>query len=127
MSQPLCGAKTRVGGTCRYPAMLGGARCRRHGGAIKRVRAAAQRRLAEEKAAKVVLGMALVPVTDPVACLRELTAETLAVKDVLLARVAQLQGDIRYKGATGEQVRAELTAYERAAERVVDCSPTLRS
>jgi hypothetical protein len=74
--------------------------------------------LAEAKAAKTIMGMELEPVTDPVAALRELAAETLALKAVLLQRVAALQGELRYEGRAGqEQTRAELSAYEHAAER----------
>jgi uncharacterized protein YjcR len=32
-ASPRCGAKTRVGGACRSPAVRGNKRCRTHGGA----------------------------------------------------------------------------------------------
>lgn len=34
-ASPRCGAKTRAGGTCHAPAMLGKMRCRMHGGALR--------------------------------------------------------------------------------------------
>lgn len=33
LASPRCGAKTRCGGACRSPAVLGKKRCRMHGGA----------------------------------------------------------------------------------------------
>jgi hypothetical protein len=41
-----CGARTREGGTCHNRPMLGGARCRMHGGASPQARAKAAERLA---------------------------------------------------------------------------------
>ncbi|MFF7690572.1 HGGxSTG domain-containing protein [Streptomyces syringium] len=43
---PACGARRRDGQPCRNAPMLGGERCRMHGGAAAQVRAAAGRRLA---------------------------------------------------------------------------------
>lgn len=96
--------------------MYGQRRCRRHGGSTPSHLAAGQRRLAEAKAAKTIMGLELEPVTDPIAALQTLAGETLALKAVLLQRVADLS-ELRYEGRAGEAVRGELQAYEHAAER----------
>lgn len=114
--QPLCGAKTRAGGTCAQRAMFGGARCRYHGGAIKRVRAAAQRRLAEQKATRAIEREGIAPLGDPVEMLRSLAAEAVALKDYFSGRLRELEA-LRYQGNTGEQLRSEVALYERALDR----------
>lgn len=118
MAQPLCGARRRDGGTCTYKAMLGGTRCRRHGGAIPSVRAAAKRRLAEQAATRAVEREGIAPLGDPVEMLRELAAEAIGLKDFFAARLAALE-ELRYQGAgqAGEQLRAEVALYERALDR----------
>ena len=50
----VCGAATRNGGTCRNPPMLGGTRCRMHGGAAPQVRAKAA---AEQQQARAADGL----------------------------------------------------------------------
>lgn len=45
-NRPICGARTRDGGSCKQPAMRGGLRCRMHGGASPQARRAAKLRLA---------------------------------------------------------------------------------
>lgn len=116
MAQPLCGAKTRAGGSCTYLAMVGGTRCRRHGGAAKQVRAAAARRVAEAKATQAIQREHLSPVDDPIAALRELAAEALGVKRYFAERVNQLE-QLRYQAGAGEQVRGELLLYGQAFDR----------
>lgn len=116
MSQPLCGAKTRVGGTCTYPAMLGGVRCRRHGGATPQVKAASARRLAESRALKAVRREGVAPVGDPIAALRELASEAVGLKSHFAAQLKALE-QLRYEGHSGEQLRAEVALYERALDR----------
>ncbi|MGC2295308.1 MAG: hypothetical protein WA695_01255 [Candidatus Dormiibacterota bacterium] len=98
--------------------MLGQVRCRRHGGALKRSRAAAQRRLAEAKATKAIAREKLTPVDDPIGALRELAAEAIALKRYFGERVAALQS-VRYEGhgGAGEQVRAEMTLFGQMFDR----------
>lgn len=75
MSQPLCGAKRRDGGTCTYKAMLGQTRCHLHGGATLSHLAAAQRRLAEERARKMLHLWATDPGQEPLDPFKALVAE----------------------------------------------------
>ena len=118
MSQALCGAKTRSGGTCRQPRMLGARRCRMHGSAAPRARAAAQRRMAEQKALQAVEGAGVAPLGDPVEQLRELASEALRLKDYFAERLEALES-LRYMahGTGGEQLRSEVALYERALDR----------
>lgn len=116
MSQPPCGAKTRVGGTCKYPAMMGGSRCNCHGGSAPRAKAAAARRLAEAKATKAIQREGIAPLGDPVELLRQLAAEAVALKDYFSDRLRELES-LRYQGNTGEQLRSEVALYERALDR----------
>ena len=48
VSQPRCGARNRKGEPCSQPALYGGRVCRFHGGWAPQVRAAGERRLAED-------------------------------------------------------------------------------
>ena len=69
-SRATCGAKTRDGDPCRNPPMSGATRCRMHGGATPRGRAAAERRLAEAEAARHVTAFgARTDITAPEALL----------------------------------------------------------
>jgi hypothetical protein len=96
--------------------MLNQKRCRFHGGRSPQALAAATRRMAESRATAAIDREGLRPVNDPISALRELAAEAMSVKDFFAARVAALE-QLRYEGHAGEQVRAELTAYERALDR----------
>ena len=114
--QPLCGARTRVGGACRYPAMMGQRRCRKHGGSTPRGLAAGARRLAEQKATKSLSREGIEPIGDPVELLRGLASEALALKDHFASRLRALEA-LRYEGNTGEQLRSEVSLFERALDR----------
>ena len=116
MSQPLCGAKTRAGGSCTYRAMMGQKRCRRHGGSSPRGLAAGARRLAEERATRSVHREGIEPIGDPVELLRGLASEAVSLKDHFSARLKALE-QIRYEGNSGEQLRSEVALYERALDR----------
>ena len=120
----VCGAKTRAGGECGHWAMAGGRRCRMHGGASPHVRAAAQRRVAEAKATKVIAREKLAPVDDPIRALRELAAEALAVKAYFGDRVNALE-QLRYQAGAGEQVRGELILYGQAFDRAAKLCESL--
>jgi hypothetical protein len=96
--------------------MVGQMRCRFHGGKSPQALAAAQRRLAVERATRAIDREQLPPVNDPVAVLQALASEALALKDYFAQRVRALE-ELRYKGGAGEQVRGELLLYERALDR----------
>lgn len=97
-----------------------------HGGSAPQVKAKAQERVAEEEARRTlgklsrVLGPAE-PVQNPLLELSKIAGEALRWKQVIAERVAELE-QLRYQGAGGEQVRAEIALFERALDR---CSTVL--
>lgn len=94
-SRATCGAKTRDGDPCRNPPMSGATRCRMHGGATPRGRAAAERRLAEAEAVRHVTAFgARTDVTAPEALL-ELVQSKAAEVAYWDGRVAELGDDER--------------------------------
>lgn len=48
----------------------------------------------------------------------DLVSETRWWMDRMAESVEALRGEMRYDGAAGEQIRAEITLYERAADRL---------
>lgn len=113
-----CGARCRDGTACSNPPMRGGERCRMHGGASPRARAAAERRQVEGQARTVLAELGVTPVDDPLAQLLRLAGEVLAWQRATAALVNQLD-HIRYQGGSGEQLRAEVQLYERSMDRAV--------
>ena len=94
-SRATCGAKTRDGDPCRNPPMSGATRCRMHGGATPRGRAAAERRLAEAEAVRRVTAFgARTDITAPEALL-ELVQSKAAEVAYWDGRVAELSDDAR--------------------------------
>src|SRR5258708_4034984 len=112
---------------CRYPPAEGATVCRWHGGNAPQVRAAAQRRVAEAKAQKVMaeelLKLNIQPLGDPLTALQQLGGEILAWKNLAAARVAKLR-DMGYSNEYGEQIKAEVVIFERAMDR---CAAVLAS
>lgn len=106
---------------CKLWAIRGLELCRRHGGASAIMRAAGERRVAEEKIDKKARSLALRldidPVDNPLQALALHIGEEVRLKDAFESLVRELE-EIRYKGAAGEQIRAEITLYERALDRV---------
>ena len=94
-SRATCGAKTRDGDPCRNPPMSGATRCRMHGGATPRGRAAAERRLAEAEAVRQVTAFgARTDITAPEALLELVQAKAAEVA-YWDGRVAELSDDAR--------------------------------
>lgn len=106
---------------CKLWAMKGLTVCYRHGGSNPTTRAAGERRVAEEKVLKKARQLAslfdVTPVDNPLEALAQHVGEEIRLKDMLALIVADLE-ELRYKGAVGEQIRAEITLYERALDRV---------
>lgn len=89
-----------------------------HGGSAPQVRAAAKRRLAEDKIRRSLDEVEVREIDNPLAELQRLTAEVVTWKDVLAAHVANLTDRMRYTDEKGgEQLRAEVALYERAMDR----------
>jgi hypothetical protein len=106
---------------CKLWAIAGLTVCYRHGGSNRYMRAAGERRVAEDKVEKKARALALRldinPVDNPLQALAQHIGEEVRFKDALLKLVQDLE-EIRYKGAAGEQIRAEITLYERALDRI---------
>ena len=119
---PVCGAKKRQGtGSCRQVAgfgtdHVGHGPCKFQGGSTPTVSRGAHRQAAQAKAHALVAAEGLEPVTDPIAVMTMLAAESIALVVAFRAMVADLD-DYRYSTKTGEQLRAEVALYERALDR----------
>lgn len=98
----------------RYP-VKGSTVCPTHGGKAPQVKAAADRRIAEEKLRKVVGRLTAEPVTNPWKKLQELSGKAQAWMDVCEQHMAELER-LRYSTEGGEQIRGEVVLFERALE-----------
>lgn len=130
---PGCKAHNNRGEPCGNQPVKGSKVCRSHGGASPRGKAAALVARTEAETAKVVSRWLkdAPPLTDPLSALLDLGRETVAFKDELRAKVDELDGvwsywtDREWHNADGipirteavENLRATLTAYERALDR----------
>lgn len=120
--------RTTTGRRCRKPRTPGTTICATHGSKAPQVKAAAERRLATQAvqadAAAILANQGLTGVANPYEALSKLAAELLALKDAWAARVNALGDQIRFRSVQGtEQLRSEITAYERAlvmAARVLE-------
>ncbi|MEV4438508.1 hypothetical protein AB0K09_05715 [Streptomyces sp. NPDC049577] len=112
--------RSRDGERCENWALQNMTVCRYHGGGTARSKAAAERRQAEAaveaQARKTLAALGAAPVDNPLVALSELAGEILAFKTALAERVNELSS-IRYSTDHGEQIRAEVTLYERAMDR----------
>lgn len=116
--KPRCSGKTKRGPCQNFP-IHGATVCRTHGGAIKRVREAAARRVAEEKIqgklARLVERGALID--NPLLELQKLATEAVLWKDVMAGEVAKLK-EYRYQDHKGaEQLHSAVVVFERALDR----------
>lgn len=114
-----CTAKRHDGQPCRARAIKGGRVCFKHGGNLPRVKEAGRFRLRRDKAQQEALERLRAEKAGRVETINEmdrLAAEAIAFKDVVREHLEELE-EIRYKGNTGEQLRAEVALYERALDR----------
>ncbi len=96
-----------------------------HGGASPQARAAAERRLLEADASRLLAELDVAPVGDPLAGLLKLAGQVLAWQESTAALVNALDSP-RYRGANGaEQLRAEVALYERAMDRACQVLATI--
>ena len=117
-----CGAQTRTtehGGGCRKPIKKTQKRCKIHGGGAPRARAKEHERELEQAANAAIQGMDIKPVDNPLVALSQVAGEILAWKDLMATHVAKLNDKLRYEGEAAEQIRGEVTLYERAMDRAV--------
>ncbi|MFE2407109.1 hypothetical protein ACFXDE_02060 [Kitasatospora sp. NPDC059408] len=123
---PVCGAKTRQEGSaehCGLPAGWGTdhpgvGRCKLHGGNTSGQRVQAAHTIAEREVRKVLAELDVEPIDDPLTALAQLAGQVVAWQQAIAEIVNRLGSDVRYEGAAGaEQLRAEVSLYERAMDR----------
>jgi hypothetical protein len=117
----------RTGEQCARSAIAGANICRVHG-ANGAVRAAAQRRVAEEKARQEVAkqGIVVPANQNPLDVLDETLARIVALRDRLGLVVDRLADEsLRYPGRNGENIRGELTAYQGALRDTVKAAEAM--
>lgn len=133
-----CRGHNKRGAPCGQGARAGQEVCRNHGGDSPQARAAAERRRIEAEALRELRRRwqddADIAVTDPLAELARVAGEVVAFKDMLREQVQSLSGVLTYwsdrevfaamsdeemdsRVEQTEQLRAVVTAYERAQER----------
>jgi hypothetical protein len=114
----LCGARKRQGvGTCRRPAgwgtdHVGAGHCKLHGGSTRDQKMSATEEMARRELAQI----GIAPVDNPLSELAQVTAEVVAWKNVMAAKVNDLSS-LRYSTEGGEQLRSEVALWERALDR----------
>jgi len=116
---PRCEAKSkRSGERCKAYAVRGTdpARCRHHAG--KRLSLIRTEVAVRQDAAAILRREGSQPVDDPLSVLASLAGDALAWRDACSALVDRLDV-VRYQGAGGEQLRAEVALLERATDRAV--------
>jgi hypothetical protein len=113
-----CSATNAAGVRCAKAAMLGGTVCRSHGGAAPQVRAAAERRLAEQQAAASIADVVVAPIENPLEALAQVAEEALAFQRHAAAKVAELTSLEDVAPATRvEYLRPLVALYERSIDR----------
>lgn len=117
-----CKAQSHQNGRrCRGFAMRGLDVCRMHGGQLPMVKRKAARRVAEEKALKLLEPIRdpdAPPIEDPIGELQKLAGEVVAWKNLLRYWVSTLTVEqVRYSAESGEQIHAAVVLFERAQDR----------
>lgn len=114
-----CPATNREGQPCKSRLGPGQIVCYHHGGNLPRVKAAATLRISRDKAQQELITRMKTAKTgrlDLIAEMELLAIEVIVFRDICRERMQKLN-EIRYEGTTGEQLRAEITLYERALDR----------
>lgn len=121
--QKRCRATNRSGKRCGRYAIPGGRVCTTHGGRAVQVKAAADRRLAQADAerivSQVVTARGPLSLADVYTELQKTAGLAVAWRDMLEEKVTALT-EWRYeaKGAGTEQLRSEIALFERSLDRV---------
>ena len=118
----VCQAHKTNGDPCSRPALKGLTVCKAHGGGNPVAQAKGLERWhaqeVEKKARRIVEREGITALDDPIQALEDSIAEKIALKDVLKARVDDLES-IRYESKGGaEQVRGEFSFYVRMLDDV---------
>jgi DNA-binding protein YbaB len=128
-----CGAKKRQGESvayCKQPAGWGTdhpgvGHCKLHGGNTKGQKIQAARVQADREARAVLAELDVDPVDDPLTALSQVAGQATAWQKSTAELVNRLS-QIRYEGAAGgEQLRAEVSLFERATDRLITVLSTI--
>jgi hypothetical protein len=115
-----CIGKRKDGSSCGAYAISGTTVCWAHGGKLPRVKAKAASNVTEARARAVMARLDVEPVADVNAALSLLAGQVLAWRDVMAEQVNNLSS-LRYEAfgenSSGEQLRAEVSLWERALDR----------
>lgn len=129
--KPRCGAKlkspsrTNPTGLCRRFPREYQKRCPRHGGNLPGPRLAAEKARIEEKIGKAAQRLGIAEsIENPLHALQQLAGEVVQWKNLCRSQLSELT-TVGYSGMTGEQVRAEITVWERALDRSITALATL--
>lgn len=116
---PICKAHRTNGEPCKAYSMMGQTVCSAHGGRTAQARAGAQRRIAEERAAKEVLRLAQPIETDPAQALLDLVSSAAGEVAYWRARVDEIQDRDR-KRLTSSMTKIEerATSSTRTVETI---------
>lgn len=123
--------RKRDGLRCGKYAIAGGTVCRTHGGGAPQVRESASKRLSEARrraeAQKFLEKQGIPDIEDPLEELLKLASEATAYREVFRQMMDQLllADEVRYEHRAGEQLRAEMALWERAAERCLKMYETI--
>jgi hypothetical protein len=113
-----CSAHCADGGPCANYAVRGATVCGVHGGRAPQVKAAAEQRILDERAAAELARLDAPPVGNPLEELARLAGQAVAWKDAMAGKVNQLNDAVRFESKLGqEQLRSELLLWERALDR----------
>lgn len=114
-----CGSNDLQPSTCKNRVSEPGITCYKHGGTAPQIVAAKAERATEAKLTNLLARYGVEPVTDPLQELLNLAGEAVAWKSMMSDRVAELAAhEWRYSDHHGgEQLRAELTLFERSVDR----------
>lgn len=124
--KPRCGATNANGTKCRRFPVQYAKRCPRHGGNMPTVKIAAEKARLNEKIGKAAQRLGLAPsIENPLHALQQLAGEVVQWKNLCRAELTELT-TVGYAGAmSGEQIRAEITVWERALDRSITALATL--
>lgn len=124
-----CRGHKRTGAPCVKSPMTGQDVCGTHGGRAPQAVAAAERKMAEQRAEVAVRKLIpddLAPVTDPIAVLARLAGEADAIRAAVAHHVNELTSVVDPDDVTS--VHAYVTLYERFLDRTVRiCEALVRS
>jgi hypothetical protein len=122
--RPRCTATSvTTGERCKRRPRPGSNTCVKHGSGAPQVRDAAERRVQEQRALtaaqRLVAKVDLSKYADPFAALEFAVSYSYALAERLAAIVSEIpDNQLRYRGKTGEQLRGEVTAAQRALDSV---------